>query len=165
MSESYSNQDVEQYLSRISDNIDRGRIDPETFGNDFSFHQALIKGVELDLENEKLSLDISCVDWLKENTGTANPHLPHKLVFHDMVQFYYKNRELRKEPRIFDLKAMTISELLVDSKDLYAHREGAGRKPIVLDIQMPLEDSEFIVLCSELEVHVGHRVLVVGLTK
>lgn len=162
MNEPYSNQDVEQYLGKVNADIEKGRIHPDLFAEDFSFHQALIQDIELDLRNEKLILEISCVDWLKENTGTANPYLPHKLIFHDMVQLYYKNREERNEPRIFDLKAMTLSNLLVESKDLYAHREEAGHKPIALDIQMPLEDSECIVLCSELEVHVGDRTLVVA---
>jgi hypothetical protein len=162
MNESYSNQEVEQYLAKVNADIEKGRIDPDTFANDFSFHQALIQDVALDLKNEKLILEVSCVDWLKENSGTANPYLPHKLVFHDMVQFYYKNREERKEPRIFDLKAMTLSNLLMESKDLYVHREEAGYKPIALDIQMPLEDSECIVLCSELEVHIGDRMVMVG---
>lgn len=162
MNEPYSEQKVQEYLSKVNDAIDQGRIDPATFAECFSFHQARIRSVQLDLAKEKLSMDLSCVDWLHENTGTDNPYLPHRLVFHDMVQFYYKNREERREPTIFDLKALTISELLIEAKDLYSHREKAGGRPVALDIQMPLEDSELIILCSEFEVHVGERAVVVG---
>ncbi len=161
MNETYSNEQVEQYLSKVNADIEKGRIDPEELRNDFTFHQARIDGIEFDLYKEQIRMDVSLVDWLKENTGTVNPYLPHKLVFHDMVQFFYKNREERKEPKIFELQAQPISERLIEAKDLYARRVEAGGKPIVLDIQMPLEDTELVILCSELEIYVGDRIVVV----
>ena len=163
MEDFYADPQVKQYLSKVNEDIMRGRMSPETFREDFSFHQALIQRVELDLQKEVFCLEIECKDWLKENTGTANPHLPHRLVFHDTVQVYYKNREPRVEPRIFDLQALTISDFLIEAKDLYSHRTSAGQKPICMDIQMPLEDSEMIILCSEFEVYVGDRMVIVGL--
>jgi hypothetical protein len=162
MNEPYSSGEVEKYLSKVNSDLDLGAMDSVTFHNDFSFHQARILGIECDLLKEILAIDVACVDWLKENTGVSNPYLPNRLVFRDMVQFYYKNREVRKEPKIFDLKAMTVSEYLIEAKDLYSHRVEGGGKPISLDIQMPLEDSEVIILCSEFDVHVGERMITVG---
>jgi hypothetical protein len=162
MPDSYSQQQAQDYLAQVNADIEQGRINPERFGNDFSFHQARIQGLEIDLDRERLRMDLCCRDWLQENTGVFNPYLPHRLVFRDMVQFHYRNREERKEPKIFDLKALTISDLLVEAKDLYAYRVESGRKPISLDVQMPLEDSELVILCSELEVHVGDRMVTVG---
>ncbi|OIP62216.1 MAG: hypothetical protein CO150_08695 [Nitrospirae bacterium CG_4_9_14_3_um_filter_53_35] len=162
MEDFYADPQVKQYLSKVNEDIGRGRMSPETFREDFSFHQALIQRAELDLQKEVLSLEIECKDWLKENTGAANPYLAHRLNFHDVVQIYYKNREPRVEPRIFDLQALTISDFLIEAKDLYANRVPAGRKPILLDIQMPLEDSEMIILCSEFEVYAGDRMVIVG---
>jgi hypothetical protein len=162
MNEDYSNEQVEQYLSKVNEDIEKGRITSEDLRNDFTFHQARIDGIELDLCKEQIRMDISPVDWLKENTGSVNPYLPHRLIFHDMVQIYYRSREERKETRIFDLQAQPFSERLIEAKDLYAHRVEAGGKPIGLDIQMPLEDTELIILCSELEIFVGDRVVVVA---
>ena len=162
MEDFYADPQVKQYLSKVNEDIGRGRMNPETFREDFSFHQALIQRVDLDLHKEVFCLEIECKDWLKENTGTVNPYLPHRLVFHDVVQIYYKNREPRVEPRLFDLQALTFSDFLIEAKDLYANRVPAGRKPICMDIQMPLEDSEMIILCSEFEVHVGGRMVVVA---
>ena len=106
-------------------------------------------------------MDVACVDWLRENTGVANPYLPERLVFHDAVQFYYKNREERTEPRIFDCRPLTVSELLLECETLYADRERAGRPKIGLDVQMPLDDSELVILCSAMEVRAGARSLLV----
>lgn len=162
MDETYSVEQIKEYLANVEAEVHKGRIDPETFGTTFAFYQAKILEFDLDLKNEKLRVDVVCIDWLKENTGTVNPYIPHKLVFHDTVQFMYRNRAERQEFVLYDLKALTISDRLMESKDLYAFREESGLKPIVLDIQMPLEDSELLFLCSEFEVHVGDQVIMVG---
>lgn len=162
MTETFSAAQVQEYLATVNADIEKGRIDPAALRNDFSFHMARIEEIDFDIRHERIRIGVSCVDWLKENTGTKNPYLPNVLTFHDVVQFYYKNREERGEPKIFDLQALTISDLLVESKELYQYRTAAGGKPISLDIQMPLEDAELIILCSEFEIRVGERVVVVG---
>ncbi|MDX1763165.1 MAG: hypothetical protein R3231_02470 [bacterium] len=160
MTETFSPEQVKAYLAQVNQDIEKGRIDPMALKNDFSFHQARIQAFEFDIHAERIQMEVACVDWLKENTGSPNPYLPQVLLFHDVVQLYYKNREARKEVRIFDLQALTISDLLIESKELYTHRADSGR-PIALDVQMPLDDTELIILCSQFEIHVDGRVVMV----
>ena len=162
MTDTFSQEEVKTYLAQVNGDIEKGRIDPVALRKDFSFYQARIRGFDFEIHGERIRMEVACVDWLKENTGEPNPYLPEVLIFHDVVQLYYKNREDRKEVRIFDLQALTISDLLIESKDLYTHRADRGGKPIALDVQMPLEDTELIILCSQFEIHVDHRVVVVG---
>jgi len=161
MTENYSDDQVREYLKKVADDIAGGRIDSETFRQDFSFHQADVETVDLDLHGEEVRVDLRCQDWLRINSGTANPYLPHRLVFRDVVQIYYRNRVERDRLRIFDLTPLSISERLLEAKDLYRYRVDAGKKPIALEINMPLEDAELVLLCSEFDVHVGDRIVTV----
>ncbi len=161
MTEEYSDQQIREYLEKVEADIAGGRIDSETFRQDFSFHQAEVEKVDFDIHAEKLLIHLRCQDWLRINSGTVNPYLPHQLVFRDVVQIYYRNRMQRDQLRIFDLAPLVISERLVEAKDLYQYRVDAGKKPIALEINMPLEDTELVLLCSEFDVHVGEAVVTV----
>jgi len=161
MSTSYSPEQARAYLERLRGQVEQGRIRAALFPELFSLHGAVIRTLDFDLAREEIRMEIACVDWLRENTGVVNPYLPERLVFRDAVQFYYKNREERSEPRIFDCRPLTVSELLLESETLYAERERSGRPKICLDVQMPLDDSELVILCSALELHTAGRVVVV----
>ncbi len=162
MNESFSNAQVKAYLTKVAEDLSRVRIDAETLRGDFSFHRARIDGLAFDIHREMLTMDVVCEDWLKANTGTTNPYLPSRLVFHDVVQFLYRNHLARTEVRIHDLQVLTVSERLLEAQELYKRRAAGGRRPIGLDVQMPLEDTELVILCSALEVHVGARVVTVA---
>ncbi len=159
MTEEYSDKQIQEYLEKVENDIAGGRIDSETFRQDFSFHQAEVEKVDFDIDAEEVRIDLRCQDWLQVNSGTANPFLPHRLVFHDVVQIYYRNRMERNRLRIFDLTPLAVSERLIEAKDLYQYRVDAGKKPIALEIDMPLEDTELVLLCSEFDVHVGEAVV------
>ncbi len=161
INESFSNAQVKAYLAKVTEDLSQGRIDAETLRSDFSFHQARIDRFAFDVDREMVTVDVACEDWLKANTGTANPYLPSQLVFHDVVQFLYRNHLERTEVRIHDLQVLTASERLMEAKELYKSRVAGGRRPITLDVQMPLEDTEMVILCSALDVHVGKRVVTV----
>ncbi len=162
MNETFSNAQVKAYLTKVGEDLSRGRIDAETLRNDFSFHRARIEGFSFDMNREVLTVDVACKDWLKANTGTANPYLPSRLIFHDVVQLLYRNHLPRTEVRIHDLQVLTVSERLLEAKALYTSRRAAGGRPIALDVQMPLEDTELVILCAALDVHVGGRVVTVA---
>jgi hypothetical protein len=161
MTENYSDDQVREYLAKVDRDIAEGRIDANTCRQDFSFHQARIESVEFDIHAEELQIDVRCEDWLKRNSGISNPHLPHRLVFRDVVQIYYRNRLERTEPKIFELTPLVISERLIEAKELYRYRVEGGGKPIALEINMPLEDTELVLLCSDFDIHVGERIVTV----
>jgi len=148
-------------LEKVGRDIAGGRIDSETFRNDFSLHQAEVKSFDFDIHTEEVRIDLCCRDWLQDNSGMANPYLPHRLLFRDVVQIYYRNRMERNGLRIFDLTPLSVSERLIEAKDLYQYRVDAGWKAIALEINMPLEDTELVLLCSEFDVHVGEAVVTV----
>ncbi|NOY53747.1 MAG: hypothetical protein GXP58_09030 [Deltaproteobacteria bacterium] len=161
MTESYSDEQVREYLKKVEADIAGGRIDSETFRNDFSLHQAEVRKFDFDIDAEEVRVDFLCRDWLKANSGTVNPFLPHRIVFRDVVQIYYRNRVERDRLRIFDLAPLSVSERLLEAKDLYQYRVDSGKKPIALEVDMPLEDTELAILCSEFDVYVGDSVVTV----
>lgn len=161
MTEEYSDQQIREYLKKVNNDIAGGRIDSETFREDFSFHQADVEKVDFDIHTEEVRIELRCRDWLQVNSGMANPYLPHRLIFRDVVQIYYRNRVERDRLRIFDLTPLVVSERLLEAKELYQYRIDAGKNPIGLEINMPFEDTELAILCSEFDVYVGEAVVTV----